>query len=101
MNDPAESMNTQIKPEGEVLQGFLEIAEEAQVLIKRSLFPDEFAADRLFDLSSAAGNLLPEKMGVGDDSFSGPGRSRGAKIGTEIGDGEIYFMADAGDNRDF
>ena len=45
------------------------------------------------------GDVALEFLARADDNFRRGGRSGGAQVRHEIGDGEIGFVADAGDHR--
>jgi hypothetical protein len=46
------------------------------------------------------GQVVKQGIAVGAGQFGGGGRGGGAQVGRKIGDGEIGFMADAGDDGD-
>ena len=48
---------------------------------------------------SQLGEVAIELLARANDQFGSRGRRGGAHVGDEIGDSEISFMADAGDNR--
>ena len=52
------------------------------------------------EIVAQVGEVLVEFAAGLQDEFGGGGRGGGAHIGDEIGDGEIGFVADAGDYRD-
>ena len=60
---------------------------------------EQTIADQAGDGFAQVGDVLVELAAGLHDDFGGGGGRGGAHVGDEIGDGEIGFVADAGDNR--
>ena len=54
--------------------------------------------DALGEVGEGAGELLADGLAVGSEALGGVRRGGGAEVGGEVGEGFVYFVADAGDN---
>ncbi len=96
---PAEAVDAEVEPEGQPLQAFPEIAEQAETVIEIALLCRQPPLKAIHDFLPHAGNPVFQEGGVGDDPLGSARRGGGAQVRTEVGDREIDFMSDAGDDR--
>ena len=84
----------------EQVQGAAETAAGGEFVDAAALDQDAIA-HLVGEGGAEVGDVLVEFAAGVDDEFGGGGWRRGAHVGDEIGDGEIGFVAYAGDHRDF